>query len=79
MVKPVKVLVDKGLVFDIDIGKRRVLGDEINKHQDVLANFMQDNTSESLETSSNLIASNRVWLSLVSSALHLQQQHPVLK
>ena len=45
----------------------------------VLANFMQDNTSDSLETSSNLIASNRVWLSLVSSALHLQQQHPVLK
>lgn len=33
MVKPVKVLVDKGLVFDFDIGKRRVLGDEINKNQ----------------------------------------------
>lgn len=34
MVKPVKVLVDKGLVFDIDIGKRRVSGDEVNKNQD---------------------------------------------
>lgn len=34
MVKPVKVLVDKGLLFDFDIGKRRVLRDEINKNQD---------------------------------------------